>query len=157
MFQKGNTYASSRKGKPNKLNIDVREKFYNVYDTIGEEEKQTGDEAFRVWARSNKRIFYSLFCKLAPTNIDITDNRQHESFMDRMAKEMLEAEVLEVKAIETKSQLGDDKLQSSQLPMGKDAVVTPLNGGHMGNDTTDKELCHPIINTKSKEVVSSDE
>lgn len=146
-----------KKGEVNKLNIDIRQKFYKVYENMGKDEKISGDEAFSVWARGHKKVFYSLFAKLAPANLNINDNRQHESFMDRMAREMLEAEVVEVKTIETKSQLGNDKPQSSQLPMGKDAIVSPSNGGHMGNNTTDKESRHPIINTKFKEVVSGDD
>lgn len=91
------------KGITNKLNIDIREKFYRVYDNMGIDQKQDGDTAFLVWARSHKKVFYSLFAKLAPTNLNINDSREHESFIDRMAKEMLlrEAQVIEAKQLDT--------------------------------------------------------
>ena len=137
MFKKGNPYGqlTSRKGIANKFNIDIRQKFYNFYENMGGDEKN-GDEAFREWARSNKKTFYSLFCKLAPTNLNITDNRQHESFIDRMAVQMLEAEakVIESKVIETKS----------QLDMGQDTIISPSNGGHMGDNDSNKEVDYPI-------------
>ena len=150
MFQLGNTYATSRKNKPNKLNIDIREKFYKVYEDIGKDDKLTGDEAFCVWARGHRKTFYSLFAKLAPTNLnlDIHDSRQHESFIDRMAVQMLEAEakVIESKVIETKS----------QLDMGQDTIISPSNGGHMGTNDSNKDMDYPINEQKSKKVVSDD-
>lgn len=159
MFTIGHNLSNGRKpGSANKLNIDIRQKFYKVYDDMGADQKQDGDKAFLVWARGHKKVFYSLFAKLAPTNLNINDNRQHESFMDRMAKEMLlkEAEVVEVKQVTTSQDSNQDNM-STQSPMGNNVVITPLNGGHMGNDDIDKELNHPIINAKSKEVVSSDD
>lgn len=147
MFEAGN--PGRPKGSVNRINIDIRQKFYKVYDDMGTNIKQDGDTAFLVWARSNKKTFYSLFCKLAPTNIDISDNRQHESFIDRMAQTMLEAEakVIDSKLIESQS----------QLPMGNDTNIVHGNGGHMGNDTIDKEANHPIIEGEIGKVVSSDE
>ena len=144
--QSGNP-AGREKGSVNRINIDIRQKFYKVYETIGKEEDISGDNAFRLWARANKKTFYSLFCKLAPTNLnlDIHDSRQHESFIDRMAVQMLEAEakVIDTKVIETKS----------QLDMGNNTDI----GGHMGNDVIDKESDHPINKEESKKVVSDSE
>ena len=134
MFEKGN--PGRPKGSTNRINIDIRQKFYTVYETIGKEEKLSGDDAFRLWARLNKKTFYSLFCKLAPTNIDISDNRQHESFMDRMAKEMLlkEAQVVEVKTIDIKPQLDTNQDNMSSKSMGNDTIIAPSNGGYMGDN-----------------------
>ena len=158
VFQVGNKLSPGRKGSPNKINIDIRQKFYTVYETIGKEEDLSGDDAFRVWARSNKKTFYSLFAKLAPTNLNIHDSREHESFMDRMAKEMLlkEAQVIEAKQV-TLNQDNDQANISSQLPMGKDTNIIPSNGGHMGDDTIDKESNVPIIKGNFGEVISSNE
>lgn len=155
--QSGNP-AGREKGSVNRINIDIRQKFYHVYEDMGKEEKISGDDAFRVWARSNKKTFYSLFAKLAPTNLNINDNREHESFMDRMAKELLlkEAQVTEVKQVTLNQDNNPDNI-STQLSMGKDAIISPSNGGHMGDNDTDKELRHPIIKGKSEEVVSNDE
>jgi hypothetical protein len=140
-----------KKGEVNKLNIDIRQKFYKVYENMGEDEKISGDEAFIVWARGHKKVFYSLFAKLAPTNLNINDSREHESFMDRMAKEMLlkEAQVTEVKQVTTNPDNNVDNMSSLES-MGNDTIITPSNGGHMGNDSVDKELNHPIIKAKSK-------
>ena len=145
--QSGNP-AGREKGSVNRINIDIRQKFYKVYDNIGKEDNLNGDESFRVWARSNKKTFYSLFCKLAPTNLNITDNRQHESFIDRMAVQMLEAEakVIDTKVIDTKS----------QLDMGQDTIISPSNGGHMGTNDSNKDMDYPINEQKSKKVVSDD-
>ncbi len=152
VFEKGN--PGRPKGIQNKINIDIRQKFYKVYEDMGKNTGISGDEAFSVWARGHKKVFYSLFAKLAPTNLNINDNRQHESFMDRMAKEMLlkEAEVTEVKQVTLHQDNNQDNI-STQSPMG----IDPSNGGHMGDNDTDKELNHPIINAKSEEVVSSGE
>lgn len=155
--QSGNP-TGRKKGEVNKLNIDIRQKFYKVYDNMGKDDKLDGDMAFLVWARSHKKVFYSLFAKLAPTNLNITDSREHEGFMDRMAKEMLlkEAQVIEAKQV-TLNNGDNSNSQITQLPMGNDTNIIPSNGGHMGDDTIDKELKHPIINADSKQVISSDE
>lgn len=136
MFEKGN--PGRPKGSANRLNIDIRQKFYKVYDDMGENAKQDGDTAFLVWARSNKKTFYSLFAKLAPTNLNINDSREHESFMDRMAKDMLlkEAQVIEAEQVTTNQDNNQDNM-SSQLSMGKDTDIIPSNGGHMGNNDVD--------------------
>ena len=163
MFENGNKLSPGRKkGSVNRINIDIRQKFYTVYEDIGKEEKLDGDESFRVWARSNKKTFYSLFCKLAPTNLNINDNRQHESFIDRMAKEMLlkEVEVVEVKAIDIKSQLANQDTNQDNMsskPMGNDTDIVHGNGGYMGDNDIHKEVNHPIIEGECEEVINTDE
>lgn len=130
--------SGRKKGEVNKLNIDIRQKFYGVYENMGKDEKISGDTAFLVWARGHKKVFYSLFAKLAPTNLNIHDSREHESFMDRMAKEILlkEAQVIDVKQVTTNQDNDQDDIPN-QLPMGKDSIITPSNGGHVGNDSMD--------------------
>lgn len=92
LFQPGvDNGGGRRKGSRNKITIDIREKFYHTYNDMGKLDKVSGDQAFLNWARINKKTFYSLFAKLAPTNLNIHDGREHESFIDRMALQMLEA------------------------------------------------------------------
>ena len=114
MFKKGNSYGqlTSRKGTPNKLNIDIREKFYNAYENMGEADKISGDQAFLEWARKNPKTFYTLFAKLAPTNLNIHDGREHESFIDRMAQEMLQE--AQAKTLEESDVNGKPKLIESK-------------------------------------------
>lgn len=157
LFKTGNQCGQGRKsGSTNKLNIDIRQKFYNVYENMGEEDKIDGDTAFLVWARGHKKVFYSLFAKLAPTNLNIHDSREHESFIDRMAKEMLlkEAQVIEAKQVTTNQDNSQDNI-SSQLPMGNDTDTVRGNGGHMGDNVTDKESNHPIIKEDCDNTVST--
>lgn len=90
LFQKGN--PGKQHGVKNKLTIDIRDKFYQSYESIGINDNITGDEAFFAWSRQNKKTFYTLFAKLAPTNLNIHDGREHESFIDRMAQQIFEAD-----------------------------------------------------------------
>ena len=160
MFEKGN--SGRPKGSTNRINIDIRQKFYKVYDDMGENTGISGDEAFIVWARSNKKTFYTLFAKLAPTNLNINDNRQHESFIDRMAKDILlkEAQVVEVQAIETQSQLVNQDTNQDNMSsksMGNDTDIVHGNGGHMGDNDIHKEVNHPIIEAECEVDVNGGE
>ena len=88
-FQKGNKFGSmvDRTGKPNKLNIDVRQKFYKVYDNMSSDDTVSGDEAFIAWGRTNPSLFYTLFAKLLPKTIDGELIHKHESFVESLAQQ----------------------------------------------------------------------
>lgn len=133
-FQKGNTLGSlaNRKGSKNKITMDIRDKFYHVYDDMGKIDKVTGDEAFLKWARLNKKTFYTLFAKLAPTNLNIHDGREHESFIDRMTQQILEANATQIDTLDTlnnKDTMTIDHSDTSQVVDTKgvnlDLVVSP--------------------------------
>ena len=124
--------AGRQKGSKNKLNIDIREKFYHVYDDMGKNVDTSGDEAFLTWARSNKKTFYTLFAKLAPTNLNIHDGREHESFIDRMTQQILEANATQIDTLDTlnnKDTMTIDHDDKSQVVGTKgvnlDLVVSP--------------------------------
>lgn len=158
MFQTGN--PGRPKGSLNKVkNVDIRAQVYDVFDRLGENKKMTGTEFFLSWARKNPRLFYTgIFIKICPAQLDITDNRQHESFIDRMAQTMLEAEakVIDSKVIDTHSQLQGIQSSSKALPMGKDTNIVHGNGGHMEDNDIDKEVNHPIIKAELSDDVSSE-
>lgn len=133
LFQPGvDNGGGRRKGSKNKITMDIRDKFYHVYDDMGKLDKVSGDEAFLNWARINKKTFYTLFAKLAPTNLNIHDGREHESFIDRMANQILEANAVQVDTIDTldnKDTLTIDHVDESQVVSIKgvnlDEVVSP--------------------------------
>ncbi len=105
-FQSGHNFGKGRpKGSKNKLNIDVQQKFYYVFENM--EEEKTGDEAFLAWGRENIKLFYILFSKLLPKNVDVDVNlRKHENFVDSIAKRELIAEA-QAKVLEEKNNNGN--------------------------------------------------
>ena len=125
LFQKGN--PGKQKGTKNKLNIDIRDKFYHAYDEMGVNSKQTGDQAFFAWARKNKKTFYTLFAKLAPTNLNIHDGREHESFIDRMTQQILEANATQIGTLDTLDNKDTMTIDHSDAPQVVDTTGVNLD------------------------------
>lgn len=72
-FAKGNSFGklSSRKGAKNKINIDIRQKFYYVYENLARHKKQSGDQFFLEWSRKNPNLYFQLFAKMAPKQAEM--------------------------------------------------------------------------------------
>lgn len=89
LFQQGHKLSPGRKkGSVNKLNVDVLQTFYYVYENM--DKNLSGNEAFLEWGRKNQKLFYVLFSKLIPKSLDIDISvNKHEDFVKNLAKDRL--------------------------------------------------------------------
>ncbi len=83
-FQEGNTNGVGRpKGSKNKLNIDIKNAFDNVYDKMG------GEETLLKWAQGHKKSFYEIWARMYPKKLQASiEHHPHEDFIKRCAEEL---------------------------------------------------------------------
>lgn len=79
LFQEGHTQSKGRpKGAKNKLSIDIRQEFFEVYDGMG------GHDAFQAWAQKHPKYFYQMFARMACNTLEVNLNQQ-EDFLESIA------------------------------------------------------------------------
>ena len=89
-FEHGNSFSTGRKkGSRNKLSNDVRGCLHNVYDEMGEDQRDengnplTGHQAMLKWARENQTEFYRMYGKMIPRTAELGDDL-HEDFVETL-------------------------------------------------------------------------
>jgi hypothetical protein len=100
-FEQGNTFSTGRKkGSRNKLSNDVRGCLHNVYDEMGEDQRDengnplTGYQAFLKWARENQTEFYRMYAKMIPATAELADD-MHEDFVAELVFEEEQGKLIE--------------------------------------------------------------
>ncbi|MCP3679010.1 MAG: hypothetical protein GY782_01415 [Gammaproteobacteria bacterium] len=135
-FEKGNKYGAGRpKGMKNRLTNDVRACFHKVYNEMGHNievdgKKQTGHEAFLMWARDNQTEFYRLYGKMIPATAELGGDL-HEDFVDELvfADEM--DKLVDGQAVVV-TDVGKEPMK--ELPSGENAHdEAPPNGDNPTN------------------------
>ncbi len=80
-FQEGNTLGGRTKGSKNKLNLDIKNVFDNVFDKMG------GEEALFEWARGHKGRFYEIWARMLPKKLQASVEHTHEDFIRYLQEE----------------------------------------------------------------------
>ena len=70
MFVKGKSGnpGGRKKGTPNKNTVEIKTALEKAFDGIG------GVEAFTAWAKGNRELFYPIWVKLLPKDVNLNAN-----------------------------------------------------------------------------------
>lgn len=146
LFKKGNKLATGRpKGSKNKSTTDLRQAYLNAFDnmqaTDSEGRKQTGQEAFQLWAQANPSDFYKICGKLIKTSIDLTIDHKHEDFVHGLIEEEMIKEA-EMKLIDVDS---TKEIESNTLNKDSHKATDSMQA----NNSTDRQGDMIVDNAES--------
>ncbi len=120
-FQEGNTLGGRTKGSKNKLNLDIKNVFDNVFDKMG------GEEALLDWAQGHKGRFYEIWARMHPKKLQGEMTHSHEGFIFALAEK-------EAKRLE---QIGKP-LKLIEAETGNTPVNIAVNGADNPQNTHEK-------------------